>query len=146
MQWTWLLPYRCQTGILDSFEPIESASVRNRMKDQASAAAYVMHRAPLMSEGSEAPLQFDRVIKLELVREFLHGEFRGCQHRDYYEFHTKMQVFVVEAERGIRHTLAITQKAFEDGDFGRLLSEHLATSLAQAGGRRLTLTPRGLRE
>jgi hypothetical protein len=105
-----------------------------------------MHRAPLMSERPEAPLQFSEVMKLELVREFLHREFRGCQHRDYYEFHTKMQIFVIESERGARHILAVTKQALEDGDFGRLLNEHLVTALKQARGGRLTLTPRGLRE
>jgi hypothetical protein len=105
-----------------------------------------MHSALVMIE--EQPLRdspFDEE-KLHLVREFLRREFRGCQHRDYFEFHTKMQVFVIETKRDVRHTLAITKRTFEEGDFGRVLNEHLVTALKAAPGGRITLTPRGLRE
>jgi hypothetical protein len=93
--------------------------------------------------GMQAP--FDEE-KLQLAREFLRREFRGCQHRDYFEFHTTMQVFVIETERGVRHTLAITRRTFEEGDFSRLLDHQLVTALEGANGGRITLTPRGLRE
>jgi hypothetical protein len=57
-----------------------------------------------------------------------------------------MQVFVSEPEKGVRHILAITQRTFEEGDFGRLLDRNLLTALKAARGGRITLTPRGLRE
>ena len=93
--------------------------------------------------GIQAP--FDEE-KLQLAREFLRREFHGCQHRDYFEFHTTMQVFVVETEKGVRHTLAITKRTFEEADLGRLLDHQLVTALEGAPGGRITLTPRGLRE
>jgi hypothetical protein len=99
-----------------------------------------------MSEQPDLPLPFDDDGGLRLVRDFLRREFRDCQHRDYWEFHTRMQVFVIETERGMRHTLAITQRTLENGDLGVLLNQHLVTALEDARGRRVTLTPRGPRE
>ena len=48
------------------------------------------------------PAPFDEE-KLQIVREFLRREFQGCRHRDYFEFHTSMQVFVIEPEKGVWH-------------------------------------------
>jgi hypothetical protein len=84
--------------------------------------------------------------KLQLVREFLQREFRGGQHRDYFEFHTTMQIFVIETERGVRHTLVIPKRTIENGDLTRLLNPQLVIALELARHARVTLTPRGPRE
>lgn len=82
--------------------------------------------------------------KLELVREFLRREFRGCQHRDYFAVDgTAAQVFVIEATPRLRHTLVIPKATFEDEDFGLLLDAHLLTTLKLAGEAPVTMTSRG---
>jgi len=79
--------------------------------------------------------------KLQLVREFLRREFRGCQHRDYFEFDTTAQVFLIETSRNVRHKLAIPKGIFEDADFILLLNRQLVATLKLAGSVRVTLTP-----
>jgi hypothetical protein len=88
--------------------------------------------------GSGTP--FDQE-KLELVREFLRREFRGCQLRDYFEFDKTAQVFLVATDRNVRHTLVIPRDTFRDSDFTRLLNPQLVTALKLSGSLRLTLTP-----
>ena len=117
----------------------------NWLRNQASVAAHLMHFVSFMSRGPAIPSLFDEE-KIRLVREFLRREFRGYQHRDYCEFHTRIHVFVMETEQGVRHTLAITKRTFDEGDFGRLLNANLVTTLQEARGRRVTVTPRGVRE
>jgi hypothetical protein len=72
-------------------------------------------------------------------------EFRDCQHRDYFEFHTATPVFLIDTERNVRHTLVVPRGTFEDTDFALLLNVQLVTALKLAGGVRITLTPQGAR-
>ena len=99
----------------------------------------------MINERPGMQMPFDEE-KLQLVRDFLQQEFRGGQHRDYFEFHTTMQVFVIETERGVRHTLVIPKRTFENGDLTRLLNPQLVIALELARHARVTLTPRGPRE
>lgn len=96
------------------------------------------------NETPGAPLPLDE-DKLLLVREFLRREFRDCQHRDYFEFHTATQVFLIDTDRNVRHTLVVPRGTFEDADFALLLNVQLVTALKLAGGVRITLTPQGAR-
>jgi hypothetical protein len=79
--------------------------------------------------------------KLELVREFLRREFRGCQLRDYFEFDKTAQVFLITTDRNVRHMLVIPRDTFRVSDFTRLLNRQLVTALKLSGSLRLTLTP-----
>jgi hypothetical protein len=81
--------------------------------------------------------------KLRLVREFLRREFRGGQYRDYFEFDTTAQVFLVETAQGLRHTLAISKGTFEDTGFILQLNKQLVAALKLAGSLRVTLAPHG---
>jgi hypothetical protein len=83
---------------------------------------------------------FDQA-KLELVREFLHREFRGCQLRDYFEFDKTVQVFLIATDRNVRHTLVIPKDTLRDPDFTRLLNQQLVAELKLSGSLRVTLTP-----
>lgn len=83
--------------------------------------------------------------KLELVREFLRREFRGCQLRDYFAFDKTAQVFLVATDRDVRHTLVIPADTFRDADFTRLLNRELVTALKLSGSLRLTLPPQAPR-
>ena len=95
----------------------------------------------MTSERPETRVPFDEA-RLQLVRAFLRREFRGCRHRDYFEFDKTAQVFLIETDRNVRHTLVIPKSTFEDADFIVLLNRQLVTALELAGSLRVTLTPR----
>jgi hypothetical protein len=81
--------------------------------------------------------------KLLMVREFLRGEFRDCQFREYIEVHTSNRVFLIETDGGLRQPLVIPTQTFDAADFARLLNVQLVTALKLARGVRITLTPQG---
>ena len=142
----WFFPYRLPTETPDILCPRGFPLVRNCTKHRGSTAAHLMQPALAMINerpGMQLPLDEER---LQLVREFLRREFRGGRHRDYFEFHTTTQVFVIETEQGLRYTLVIPKRTVEDGDFRRLLNQQLVTALELAPGARIRLTPRGPRE
>lgn len=92
--------------------------------------------------GTRVPFDED---KLQLVREFLQREFRGCEQRDFFAFDRTGQVFVIGSEHSLRHTLVIAKETFEDAGFALLLNVQLVTALKLARGVRITLTPQGAR-
>lgn len=83
--------------------------------------------------------------KLLLVREFLQREFRGCRHDDYFDPAKTAQVFVIEPNRGPRHTLIIPKATFEHADFAFLCNRYLADAIQHARDVPLTLTTKGVR-
>ena len=78
---------------------------------------------------------------LECVRDFLHREFRGGRHEDYFDPVKAVQVFRIEGTRGLHHTLIIPRATFEHADFGILCNAHLLDVLR--GGRRPRHADRG---
>jgi len=84
--------------------------------------------------------------KLQLTREFLRREFRGCELRDYLAIYgSAFQIFIVEVSPRLRHTLLIPEETFLGEDFARLLDVHLVTMLTLAREAPVTLTSRGPR-
>jgi hypothetical protein len=92
--------------------------------------------------GTEMPIDQE---KLQRVREFLRREFRGCQLRDYFEFDKTAQVFLIQTDQNVRHTLVIPRGTFRDAGFTRLLNQQLVTALKLCGSLRFTLTPQAPR-
>jgi hypothetical protein len=82
---------------------------------------------------------------LECVRDFLRREFRDGQHEDYFDQAAAVQVFRIDAARGLHHTLIIPKATFEHVDFGLLCNAHLVDALRGAGDAPVMLTPEGWR-
>jgi hypothetical protein len=81
---------------------------------------------------------------LECVRDFLHREFRGGRHEDYFDPVKAVQVFRIDGTRGLHHTLIIPRATFEHADFGLLCNAHLLDALRGAGDVPVILTPDGV--
>jgi hypothetical protein len=81
--------------------------------------------------------------QLQVVRQFLLREFCDRRHRDYFDFGNTAQVFVMEADSGIRQLLVIPKHTFDFPGFTRLLDEHLVTAMNLAGAARVILTKEG---
>ena len=81
---------------------------------------------------------------LECVRDFLHREFRGGRHEDYFDPVKAVQVFRIEGTRGLHHTLIIPRATFEHDDFGILCNAHLLDVLRGAGDVPVMLTADGV--
>jgi len=91
------------------------------------------------------PSPFDEA-KLQLTRDFLQREFRGSEIRDYFAIYgNAFQIFIVEVNLSLRHTLLIPEETFLDEDFSGLLDVHLVTTLTLAREAPVTLTLRGPR-
>jgi hypothetical protein len=89
------------------------------------------------------PSPFDQA-KLQLTRDFLRREFRGCEIRDYFAIYgNAFQIFIVDVSPSLRHTLLIPEETFLDEDFARLLDVHLVTTLTLARDAPVTLMSRG---
>jgi hypothetical protein len=83
--------------------------------------------------------------KLDLVRAFLRKHFPGCELIDRFDFEATAQRFTLEPGRAARRTLLVPRETLEDSALGSLLSERLVEALKRAGGRRVTLTIKGIR-
>jgi hypothetical protein len=107
----------------------------------AGRRARLLHPLPVMTD--------DRIWsasgKLQLIREFLHREFRDCHHRDFFAIDESAQVFLIETGRGFRHMLVIPRTTFECADFNRLCNAQLSATLKLAREGRVLLTPQGPR-
>jgi hypothetical protein len=92
--------------------------------------------------GDRAWTVFDEA-KLQLVRQFLHREFRDCHHRDFFALDKAAQVFLIETGRGGRLMLVVPKGTFDSADFSRLWNAHLVDALKAAREGLLLLTPDG---
>ena len=81
---------------------------------------------------------------LDCVRDFLRREFRGGRHEDYFGQARAVQVFRIDATRGLHHTLIIPRATFEHADFGLLCNAHLLDAIRGAGDVPVMLTPEGV--
>jgi hypothetical protein len=89
------------------------------------------------------PSPFDEA-QLQLTRDFLRREFRGCEVRDYFAIYgSAFQIFIVEVSPRLRHTLLIPGETFLGEGFAGLLDVHLVTTLTLAREAPVTLTSRG---
>jgi hypothetical protein len=96
----------------------------------------------MVDEGRRTGSPFDEG-RLQLVREFLHREFRDCHHRDFFAFDQAAQVFLVETGRGFRYMLVIPKATFEDDGLPRLCNAQLAATLKLSREGRVTFDSAG---